>query len=631
MAIHYRLLSRFSRLLIVMLLILESFASGLVTSTYAGADSAILIDVPFISQVAFKGAVDSSNKPYLLGNSKDILLWTDGCGVASLAMVYAKWGMPTCLPCLNDALKKSGGFSGALLRLPDKPEAVAAAGAPFIKGIRNISTSNPKDYKKDVDAELLAGRPVIAFIDHAHFVVITGIDTNGGYLVNDPWKKNEAEGKNIPIEKNLTKLGFDSIRQFNFIYPSDNAPTNGIIVRGAIQSDYFARGGSKGIFGNPISQNTEDTMFMDRYPWQKFENGVMLEINGRVRSIDGALWKKVQELGGLEKTGLPLNSEYSYWSGGSSISSVDLEKMTLKWSDKKPADQVEILYPEKSIRVEFFSNNNLSGQPVHTSLTDRISYDWDNAPPIPWLSSEHFSIRWHGQFTTSIGWFRTFRVQAGGRYKVYVDGKLIIDGWDGAPAKKSTRYVGRGKHSFTVEFAKHQQATSMAFDWSAWPSSLVFAGASPDGPVSYLPASVTDYLNESATQAISFSEPDQPVRQLMEAIASQDRDRAIQTLDPADQFSGKLLIESFQKATELKNVDGRVGFDEMDYLVSLDGEDHATVTVDGIADFYNSADELTDSQYFSFDIPVIRKEDGWYVSLDLRKAYELLKEYQTSE
>jgi hypothetical protein len=593
----------------------------------------ILINVPFFSQVAFKGAVDSNNKQYLLGNSNDILLWTDGCGVASLAMVYGKWGLPTCLPCLNESLKKSGGFSGALLRFDD-PAAVAKAGAPFIKAITNIHTSKPQDYKEKVDSELAADRPVIVFINNAHFVVITGMDENGGYLVNDPWKKTESEGKNIPFEKNMTGLGFDKITQFDFVSPEDNAPTNGIVVRGVVRDAYFAQGGSQGVFGNPVSEDTEDTMFEDRYPWQKFEHGMIMDVNGEARSIYGPLWKKVQALGGLERTGLPLHTQYSFWSAGQVMHVVDLKDMTLRWGDQQSEDDVKILYPANTIHAEYFANDDLSGTPVYNGRTDRIQYDWGISRPIPWLDPDRFSIRWTGEIASKFfaGWWYTFHLDGEGRYRVYIDGRIALDAWDKTAKGKFTRYLGKGNHTFKVEFAKHAENASLAFEWYAWPGSRVFAADNQsDGPFDYVPASITTYLDQPASQTPAFSEPDQPVRELMDSIAAKDSDRALIALDPADRSVGKLLISAFQSATELNNAGGRVAFDEMEYSVSINGADYAIVTADGMADIYNSENELTDSRSFIFEIPVLRKEGSWYVSLDVKKVYELLKEYQNSQ
>jgi hypothetical protein len=629
----YRNSFRVAFLLVVMILSFQSFMPGLASAEPPAPRKKILIDVPFISQVVFKDVPDSNGKPYLLGNSSEILLWSDGCGVASLAMVYARWGLATCLPCLNELLKKTGGFAGALLRLPDKPKAVANAGAPFIKEIVNISTSRPQDYKDKVDAELAEGRPVIVFINHAHFVVITGIDENGHYLINDPWQKTEAEGKNIPFADNMTRLGFNAITQFDFVFPEDNAPTNGIVVRGRIRDAYFEQGGSKGAFGNPVSQDTEDTMFNDLYPWQKFEHGAILDVNGEVRYIYGPLWRKVQQLGGLEKTGLPHNSQYSYWAGGEVVHAVDLQGMTLRWTDKSPEDQVQALYPDDAIRVEYFSNPDLHGTPIHIGVTDRIMYSWGNSRPLPWLDPQSFSMRWTGEITSRsfIGWFYTFRLTGQGRYRLSLDGRVVLDAWDRTASEKITRYLRKGKHTLLLEYAKTGDEAAISFHWSAWPGSPVFAAENGSaGPVDYLPASVTDYQDDPAEQSGGFSEPDQPVRELMDAIAAADSDRAVQTLAPSDRSLGKLLVSVFQDAIQLNNADERVEFREMDYSVNLQGGEDAIVTVDGLADLYNVDNELVDSRSFILEIPVRKQESNWYVSLNLKKVYELIREYQKS-
>jgi len=375
-------------------------------------------------------------------------------------------------------------------------------------------------------------------------------------------------------------------------------------------------------------------MFEDRYPWQKFEHGMIMDVNGEARSIYGPLWQKVQALGGLERTGLPLHTQYSFWSAGQVIHVIDLKEMTLRWGDQQSEDNVKILYPADTIRAEYFANDDLSGTPVYASHTDRIQYDWGNSRPIPLLDPDRFSIRWTGEITSKFfaGWLYTFRLSGQGRYRVFVDGKMALDAWDRSAKGKFTRYLGKGNHTFKVEFAKNAENASMAFDWYAWPGSPVFAADNQsDGPVDYMPASITTYLDQPAGQSATFSEPDQPVRELLGAIAAKESDRALSTLDPGNRSMGKFLISAFQSTTELNNPGGRVAFDEMDYSVVMNGEEDAIVTADGIADIYNSENELTDSRSFIFEIPVLKKNSSWYVSLDLKKVYDLLKEYQNSQ
>jgi hypothetical protein len=86
-----------------------------------------ILDVPFFSQTALKDAQTPDGKPanYTLGNS-NIPLWSDGCGVASLAMVFRYHGVETDLVGMNGRLKSANAFSGALLAWSESKNFVAA-------------------------------------------------------------------------------------------------------------------------------------------------------------------------------------------------------------------------------------------------------------------------------------------------------------------------------------------------------------------------------------------------------------------------------------------------------------------------------------------------------------------------
>lgn len=98
-----------------------------------------------------------------LGNDRRYPLWEYGCGVASLAMVYRYYGVDTDVVRLNDVLRRSGGFSGALLAWPNT-DAFLEAGRPHIQGVVAVATGRPTALQRLVDQELAKGHPVIAYL-----------------------------------------------------------------------------------------------------------------------------------------------------------------------------------------------------------------------------------------------------------------------------------------------------------------------------------------------------------------------------------------------------------------------------------------------------------------------------------
>lgn len=157
-----------------------------------------------------------------LGNSDLNFAWW-GCGVTSLAMLMSYHGVDTDPKRLNESLKsrEAGGFSGALLTWTEKSISVASAGQ--VKRTRNL-TSGSADWVKRweiIDNELANQRPVIAFANGAHYVLIVGKAKDGTYIINDSWDGDE----NIPFYENIKGLGQSTITQILTFEPS-NGPVN---------------------------------------------------------------------------------------------------------------------------------------------------------------------------------------------------------------------------------------------------------------------------------------------------------------------------------------------------------------------------------------------------------------------
>ena len=102
-------------MLLVALALLVPLAGVISYATVGATPPARVIDVPFLSQTA-PGHSPTVPEPVTpLGNDPNVLLWEKGCGVASLAMVFNYYGVDTGVVRLNEQLRQTGGFSGALL------------------------------------------------------------------------------------------------------------------------------------------------------------------------------------------------------------------------------------------------------------------------------------------------------------------------------------------------------------------------------------------------------------------------------------------------------------------------------------------------------------------------------------
>jgi len=467
-----------------------------VQSVPASAET-VIADVPFFSQTALKDAQTPDGKPanYTLGNSK-ILLWSDGCGVAALAMVFRYHGVETDLVGMNDRLISANAFYGALLDW-SQPESLVTAGAPWIQAVKRINTAQPQDYRARVDTALAAGEPVIAFLNGEHYVVIVGKDETAAgidqqYRINDPWAKDAAAGQAIALADNvLKKGGFDSIRQFVFVTRQAHTPTNGILVKPPISEHYIANFGATGELGNPVA--AQEALPDMTGVWQRFERGAIFAPEGQApRLISGRIWEFFQQNGSIAAFGLPQRDIYSYRAGDGAEWRVDLDDRALAWREGDP--QVEQILSGKAYAAAYFSNRNLSGVPALTRFERDLQFDWRNGAPAAGVGADEFSARFTAPLPSlGVGWWHTFVAHTDGDIRIFVDGKSLLDTWRQPDAgHRVTAWLGPGDHQLTVEYAHAQDAAFLKLAVTPWPVTPVFAaessvGASDQPPVSAAP------------------------------------------------------------------------------------------------------------------------------------------------
>ena len=154
--------------------LLAAAGAGAALLCVAGPAHAILLDVPYFNQCDNTWGSDP------LGDGTcGSTMCTEGCAVTSSAMLYQYYGGSMDPGQLNTCLTANGGFAGGCL--------IIWSNSCMADGMSYAGSSG------DIDAELNAGRPVIAQVTSAqtsmHFVVIRGNDS-GEYQINDPYWPN---------------------------------------------------------------------------------------------------------------------------------------------------------------------------------------------------------------------------------------------------------------------------------------------------------------------------------------------------------------------------------------------------------------------------------------------------------
>jgi beta-glucosidase len=130
------------------------------------------------------------------------------------------------------------------------------------------------------------------------------------------------------------------------------------------------------------------------------------------------------------------------------------------------------------LKGEYFKGTKLEGNPVCVRVDDKIDFSWGWASPCKSVSKNDYSVRWSGKITPpSTGKYRLGLTCTGGGCRLYIDNKLIIDGWSQAPNQnfedqftKSGQYapfnLEKNKaYDIRVEFYKKTNINSIRLEW----------------------------------------------------------------------------------------------------------------------------------------------------------------------
>jgi beta-glucosidase len=78
---------------------------------------------------------------------------------------------------------------------------------------------------------------------------------------------------------------------------------------------------------------------------------------------------------------------------------------------------------------EYFDNNRLEGSPRLVRTDERIDFGWTLNSPARGIPFDWYSVRWTGQLLAPAGRTRRVGVEGNDGYRLWLDGRLLIDNW----------------------------------------------------------------------------------------------------------------------------------------------------------------------------------------------------------
>ena len=91
---------------------------------------------------------------------------------------------------------------------------------------------------------------------------------------------------------------------------------------------------------------------------------------------------------------------------------------------------------------EYFANPELAGPPASRRVDPTVDFHWTFEPPAPGLRTDWYSVRWAGRIIGPETGTRRIGVEGNDGFRLFLDGRLIIDRW----RKESRRVVTADVH-----------------------------------------------------------------------------------------------------------------------------------------------------------------------------------------
>ncbi|WP_286130714.1 PA14 domain-containing protein [Solirubrum puertoriconensis] len=120
------------------------------------------------------------------------------------------------------------------------------------------------------------------------------------------------------------------------------------------------------------------------------------------------------------------------------------------------------------LTASYFANGTLAGAPSVRRIDAAIDFNWGTGSPAEGLPTDNFSVRWEGLLAApSTGRYR-FLARTEDEIRVWVNGKQMIDTWNGRKPSAGEGYVELAageKTSIRIEYADSEGDARLQLQW----------------------------------------------------------------------------------------------------------------------------------------------------------------------
>ncbi|NLX43727.1 MAG: hypothetical protein GXY79_09665, partial [Chloroflexi bacterium] len=121
--------------------------------------------------------------------------------------------------------------------------------------------------------------------------------------------------------------------------------------------------------------------------------------------------------------------------------------------------------PSDYWRGEYWPNTSLEGAPSMVRNDQAIAYAWGYGSAGSRLPQDHFGVRWRRLVTFAEGIY-LFRASYDDSLRLWIDGTLVLDGWNTGPGEISVEHrLSAGPHELVVVYVEQTGLAHVELDW----------------------------------------------------------------------------------------------------------------------------------------------------------------------
>jgi beta-N-acetylglucosaminidase len=198
------------------------------------------------------------------------------------------------------------------------------------------------------------------------------------------------------------------------------------------------------------------------------DDGIRVYVDGKLvvdEWNNGSFRESAVKLSISDRSGVPDNEKNIHWIEVEYYDSAYSGKVDFflePFANSYNNTWVGEIYPNTS----FSGDATILGGTHAQSKITNLAFNWKTGSPASNIPVNNFSARFTKEVNLTAGHY-LFTANGDDAFRVYLDGKLVLNSWPNSDFKdkKTAVYIGSGKHKLVVEYSEYSAAAHVSFDY----------------------------------------------------------------------------------------------------------------------------------------------------------------------